>query len=61
MAKKSLHSPLTMVLFAVGLCAETLASAAVGEQLLLNSGVVLATAVYFYSMDDIENLIRKFI
>ena len=58
-SKSSLHNPMTIGLFAAGLGTETLLSSLVGHALLLNMSVVLATAVYFYMIDDIAALVRK--
>ena len=52
---------MTIGLFAAGLATETVLSSLVGHALILNMSVVLATAVYFYMIDDVANLIRKFI
>ena len=59
MAAKRTHNPITLILFIIGLVVEAAASSYVGTDLYLNGAVVLLTALYFYTMDDIEALIRK--
>ena len=58
-AKKGQHSPLTLVLFGLGLATETVLSTYVGEHFMLNTAVVLGTAIYFYSLDDVEDVIKS--
>ena len=57
--KPSKHNPMILILFIAGLAGETIASSIAGEHIVFNGAVVLATALYFYTMDDIAKLITK--
>ena len=59
MKTKQKHSPLLMTLFIGVVAFEIVAAKYAGDNWYLNIGVVLASTILAYSLDDIATFIRK--
>ena len=51
------HSPMVVIMFIIGIMAEIFFAKLAGGDLVLNTMVVVATAGYFYILDDIVGLL----
>ena len=58
MKKKQLHNPLLMALFIAVVVFEIVAARFAADDWTLNIGVVLASTIFAYSLDDIADFIR---
>ena len=59
MKKKQVHSPLLMMLFIGVVAFEIIAARYAADSWYLNIGVVLASTILAYSLDDIADFIRR--
>ena len=59
MKKKQVHSPLLMTLFIGVVVFEIIAAKYAADDWILNIGVVLASTILAYSLDDIADFIRR--